>query len=105
MLRNYRFIHSFTDGIICQLGKISRRDDEEWTVKFEQEYRTISIENLLDSPLDYEIVNDTVYFELDIPDDDKRASPRSKRVVNVRPNYKAIIDNIESVRRVRKIGK
>ncbi|CAG8555592.1 22363_t:CDS:2, partial [Racocetra persica] len=84
-------------------GKIYRQDsncnDDEFTVQFDQEYREIMIKNLLDAPLEYEIVNDTMYFILDVSHASNMVTPRSDHRIIVRPNVKALMKNAESVRR------
>ncbi|CAG8733005.1 13142_t:CDS:2, partial [Acaulospora morrowiae] len=85
-------------------GKISRRDinskeDDEWIIQFNQEFREIQIKNLLQIPLEYEIVNDTMYFILEFPTENKVITSESFHNVIVRPNIKSLIKNVESVRR------
>src|SRR5436190_12869796 len=86
-------------------GKIWRRDsnnkeDDEWNLQFSPEFREIKINNLLDKHSEYEIVNDTMYFNLEIPNDVKEIAPKSFHNISVRPNLKALVKNAESVRRV-----
>ncbi|RIA92609.1 hypothetical protein C1645_820444 [Glomus cerebriforme] len=86
------------------MGKIWRRysnnkDDDEWNFQFNPEFREIKINNLLDKPLEYEIVNDTMYFNLELSDDVKEVAPKSVHNILVRPNLKSLIKNAESVRR------
>ncbi|KAF0517022.1 peroxisomal membrane protein mpv17 [Gigaspora margarita] len=84
-------------------GKICRQDtncnEEEFTVQFEQEFREIMISNLFDTPLEYEIVNDTIYFSLDISHSNKGVAPKSDHRIIVRPNLKTLLKNAESIRR------
>ena len=91
--------------MLILLGKIWRRDpnnkdDYEWNLQFSPEFRKIKINNLLDKPLKYEIVNDTMYFNLEISNDIKEMGPKSSHDILIRPNLKALIKNAESVRRV-----
>ncbi|CAG8447057.1 5601_t:CDS:2 [Ambispora gerdemannii] len=82
------------------MGRIFRSESEEdWIVEFDQSYREIRLDNLLDIPLEYEIVNDTMYFTLEIPDSDKRLPQNSHHIVKVWPNCRALIKNAENVRR------
>ncbi|CAG8445677.1 3690_t:CDS:10 [Ambispora leptoticha] len=82
------------------MGRIYRSESEEdWTIEFDQNYREIRLNNLLDIPLEYEIVNDTMYFTLEIPDNNKKLLPNSYHVVKVRPKCIALIKNAENVRR------
>ena len=86
-------------------GKIWRRDsnnkdDDEWNLQFNPEFREIKINNLLDIPLEYEIVNDTMYFNLELSNDVKEVAPKSFHNILVRPNLKSLIKNVESIRRV-----
>ncbi|KAG9297531.1 hypothetical protein G9A89_001471 [Geosiphon pyriformis] len=84
-------------------GKISRSEsnsnDEEWVIKFESDYKEIRVNNLLGIPLEYEIVNDTMYFLLELPDNTKNILPFSHHNIKVRPNIKALMKNAENVRR------
>lgn len=87
-------------------GKIYRRDsnskeDEDWIVHFDQKYREIVINNLLPNLLKYEIVNDTMYFNLEFPKEGKGIGPKLCHKVIVRPNIKALIKHADNVRRVR----
>ncbi|CAJ0650018.1 4891_t:CDS:10 [Entrophospora sp. SA101] len=86
------------------MGKIhhnesDNKDEDEWIINFDPEYREITITNLLDSPLEYEIVNDTMYFTLEFSNNKKKVDPKSSHNVIVRPNLKSLAKNIESVRR------
>ncbi|CAG8474285.1 10773_t:CDS:2 [Acaulospora colombiana] len=64
------------------IGKISRRDvnskeEDEWLIQFDQALREIKIKNLLSTPLEYEIVNDTMYFTLEFPTGNKVVTSES----------------------------
>ncbi|CAG8457039.1 15393_t:CDS:2, partial [Dentiscutata heterogama] len=82
-------------------GKICRQysNDDEFTIQFDQEFREIMIRNLLDTSLEYEIVNDTMYFSLDISHSNKEVAPKTDHRIIVRPNVKALLKNVESIRR------
>ncbi|RHZ71084.1 hypothetical protein Glove_262g53 [Diversispora epigaea] len=86
------------------MGKIWRRDsnlkeDEDWIIHFDEKYREIIIKNSLPNPLKYEIVNDTMYFNLEFPKEGKEIGPKLCHKIIVRPNIKALIKNAENVRR------
>ncbi|GES89175.1 hypothetical protein GLOIN_2v1769365 [Rhizophagus clarus] len=82
------------------MGKIGRnKDDDEWNFQFNPEFREIRINNLLDKPLEYEIVNDTMYFNLEFSSDIKEVAPKSFHNILVRPNLKSLTKHAENVRR------
>ncbi|PKC72861.1 hypothetical protein RhiirA1_411279 [Rhizophagus irregularis] len=82
------------------MGKICRnKDDDEWNFQFNPEFREIRINNLLDKPLEYEIVNDTMYFNLEFSSDVKEIAPKAFHNILVRPNLKSLTKHAESVRR------
>lgn len=60
----------------------------------------MGISNLLQIPLEYEIVNDTMYFNLEYPEPDKVVDGLDKHEIRVVPNAKALLRNAENFRRV-----
>ncbi|CAG8544148.1 2498_t:CDS:2, partial [Funneliformis caledonium] len=102
---NCRLVKDYQQTLILKAEcKIWRRDpnnkeDDEWNLQFNPEFREIKINNLLDKPLEYEIINDTMYFNLELCNDVKEVAPKSFHNVLVRPNLKSLIKNAESVRR------
>jgi hypothetical protein len=73
---------------------------EEWKIGFKEDYQILGISNLLNIPLDYEIVNDTMYFLLEYPEPDKMIEGFQKHEIRVLPNMKALLRNAENFRRV-----
>ncbi|CAG8447699.1 8569_t:CDS:10 [Diversispora eburnea] len=74
-------------------------EDEDWIIHFDEKYRKIIIKNSLPNPLKYEIVNDTMYFNLEFPKEGKEIGSKLCHEIIVRPNIKALIKNAENVRR------
>ncbi|KAF9115028.1 hypothetical protein BGX27_009146 [Mortierella sp. AM989] len=87
------------------VARISRESSEssegtdEWKVSFQEDYRILGVSNLLDIPLEYEIVNDTMYFNLEYPETDKVIDGLMKHEIRVVPNVKALLRNPENFRR------
>ncbi|KAG0226486.1 hypothetical protein BGW41_004197 [Actinomortierella wolfii] len=74
-------------------------DDAGWRLSFEEDYRELRITNTLDTPLYYEIVNDTMYFNLEFPTPAKIIEGHGVHVIRVLPNTKALLKNAENFRR------
>jgi len=72
---------------------------DEWNITFRDDYRILGISNLLDIPLDYEIVNDTMYFSLEYPEPERSVDGMDTHEVRVVPNVKALLRNAENFRR------
>ncbi|KAF9997812.1 hypothetical protein BGZ79_008488 [Entomortierella chlamydospora] len=77
----------------------SSDDTDQWKLSFEEDYRILGISNLLDVPLEYEIVNDTMYFNLEYPEPDKVIDGLLSHEIRVVPNVKALLRNPENFRR------
>ncbi|KAG0381083.1 hypothetical protein BGX24_012217 [Mortierella sp. AD032] len=77
----------------------STENADEWKLSFKEEYRILGISNLLQLPLEYEIVNDTMYFNLEYPEPDKVVDGLDKHEIRVVPNVKALLRNAENFRR------
>ncbi|CAO3566103.1 unnamed protein product [Mortierella alpina] len=93
------------DDSISFVGRVRRESagssegTEEWKLSFVEDSRILGITNLLDIPLDYEIVNDTMYFNLEYPEPDKVVDGLQTHEVRVVPNVKALLRNAENFRR------
>ncbi|KAF9912253.1 hypothetical protein EC991_000144 [Linnemannia zychae] len=87
------------------VGRLSRgspgsaENTGEWRLSFKEDYRILGISNLLQIPLEYEIVNDTMYFNLEYPEPDKVVDGLDKHEIRVVPNAKALLRNAENFRR------
>ncbi|KAG0051774.1 hypothetical protein BGZ83_003300 [Gryganskiella cystojenkinii] len=88
------------------VGRLSRESAtnagetaDEWKISFQEDYRILGISNLLDIPLDYEIVNDTMYFNLEYPEPEKIVDGKDTHEVRVVPNVKALLRNADNFRR------
>ncbi|KAF9133180.1 hypothetical protein BGW39_010393 [Mortierella sp. 14UC] len=87
------------------VGRLSRESSgsaenaDEWKLSFKEDYRILGISNLLQIPLEYEIVNDTMYFNLEYPEPDKVVDGLDKHEIRVVPNIKALLRNAENFRR------
>ncbi|KAG0065796.1 hypothetical protein BGZ89_007929 [Linnemannia elongata] len=77
----------------------SAENTDEWKISFKEDYRILGICNLLQIPLEYEIVNDTMYFNLEYPEPDKVIDGLDKHEIRVVPNAKALLRNAENFRR------
>lgn len=95
MIYNLHVFYRILSGKICR-----NKDDDEWNFQFNPEFREIRINNLLDKPLEYEIVNDTMYFNLEFSSDVKEIAPKAFHNILVRPNLKSLTKHAENVRRV-----
>lgn len=60
----------------------------------------LGVSNLLDIPLEYEIVNDTMYFNLEYPEPDRVVEGLQRHLIRVVPNVKALLRNADNFRRV-----
>ncbi|KAF9351228.1 hypothetical protein BGX26_010721 [Mortierella sp. AD094] len=72
---------------------------DEWKLSFKEDCRTLGVSNLLNIPLEYEIVNDTMYFNLEYPEPDKVIDGLQSHEIRVVPNVKALLRNPENFRR------
>ncbi|KAF9353671.1 hypothetical protein BGX34_011443 [Mortierella sp. NVP85] len=91
-------------SFIARVSRDSSDSDEnadEWKITFKEDYRALGVSNLLNIPLDYEIVNDTMYFHLEFPEPDKMIEGHQRHEVRVLPNMKALLRNAENFRRER----
>ncbi|KAF9935756.1 hypothetical protein BGZ67_003136 [Mortierella alpina] len=86
-------------GRVRKVSAGSTEGTEEWKLSFVEDSRILGITNLLDIPLDYEIVNDTMYFNLEYPEPDKVVDGLQTHEVRVVPNVKALLRNAENFRR------
>ncbi|KAI1312273.1 hypothetical protein EDD11_002992 [Mortierella claussenii] len=77
----------------------STENTDEWKLLFKEDYRILGVSNLLDIPLEYEIVNDTMYFNLEYPEPDKIVDGLQRHEIRVVPNIKALLRNAENFRR------
>ncbi|KAG0296881.1 hypothetical protein BGZ96_008236 [Linnemannia gamsii] len=77
----------------------SAENADEWRISFKEDYRILGISNLLQIPLEYEIVNDTMYFNLEYPEPDKVVDGLDKHEIRIVPNAKALLRNAENFRR------
>lgn len=60
----------------------------------------LGVSNLLDIPLEYEIVNDTMYFNLEYPEPDQMIEGQQQHLIRVVPNVKALLRNADNFRKV-----
>ncbi|KAG0344399.1 hypothetical protein BG004_004500 [Podila humilis] len=74
-------------------------EGEEWKISFKEEYRLLGVTNLLDIPLNYEIVNDTMYFNLEYPEPDRMIERQQRHLIRIVPNVKALLRNADNFRR------
>ncbi|KAF9103246.1 hypothetical protein BGX29_003628 [Mortierella sp. GBA35] len=87
------------------VGRLSRESSgsaentDEWKISFKEDFRILGVSNLLRIPLEYEIVNDTMYFNLEYPEPDKIVDGLEKHEIRVVPNVKALLRNAENFRR------
>ncbi|KAF9189592.1 hypothetical protein BGZ50_000692 [Haplosporangium sp. Z 11] len=77
----------------------SSETTDEWKLSFLEDHRILGISNLLKIPLDYEIVNDTMYFNLEYPEPEKVLDGLQNHQIRVVPNMKALLRNAENFRR------
>ncbi|KAF9200015.1 hypothetical protein BGZ49_009783, partial [Haplosporangium sp. Z 27] len=89
---------SFVARVLRESSESSEEEDE-WKIAFREDYRILGVSNLLDIPLEYEIVNDTMYFNLEYPEPDKVIEGQMKHEIRVVPNIKALLRNAENFRR------
>ncbi|KAF9920409.1 hypothetical protein FBU30_009776 [Linnemannia zychae] len=93
------------DDSVSFVARLSRESSgsaenaEEWKLSFQEEFRILGISNMLQIPLDYEIVNDTMYFNLEYPEPDKILDGLEKHEIRIVPNIKALLRNAENFRR------
>ncbi|KAF9429715.1 hypothetical protein BGZ94_009742 [Podila epigama] len=74
-------------------------ENEEWKISFQEDFRILGVSNLLNIPLDYEIVNDTMYFNLEFPEPDRVIDGKQEHLIRVVPNVKALLKNAENFRK------
>ncbi|KAG0328401.1 hypothetical protein BGZ99_005416 [Dissophora globulifera] len=77
----------------------SQDSADEWKITFKDDHRILGVSNLLNIPLDYEIVNNTMYFMLEFPEPEKVIDGLQKHEIRVVPNVKALLRNAENFRR------
>ncbi|KAF9205229.1 hypothetical protein BGZ59_000594, partial [Podila verticillata] len=58
-------------------------NNEEWKISFKEDFRMLGVSNLLDIPLEYEIVNDTMYFNLEYPEPDRVIEGQQQHLIRV----------------------
>lgn len=87
---------------IFLLGRIQRSQSGEWQTHFSEPSRSLIVENLSNEILEYEIVNDTIYFSLEFSNGSGslRIPPGSVHEVKVLPNAEVLAKHGDSVRRV-----
>ncbi|KAF9971794.1 hypothetical protein BGZ73_005157 [Actinomortierella ambigua] len=82
-----------------QPGGGGETDDGGWRLTFQDDYRELRITNTLDTPLYYEIVNDTMYFNLEFPTPTRVVEGYGVHEIRVVPNTKALLKNAENFKR------
>ncbi|ORZ29119.1 hypothetical protein BCR41DRAFT_382971 [Lobosporangium transversale] len=91
---------SFVGHFIRETAQSSDSPDE-LKLRITEDYMILGISNLLGIPLEYEIVNDTMYFNLEYPEPDKMVDGFHKHEIRVVPNMKALLRNAENFRKER----
>ncbi|KAL1925437.1 uncharacterized protein VTP21DRAFT_320 [Calcarisporiella thermophila] len=88
-----------TEAFVGTISRLLTTDSEEsdWEIQFSEKERPLIVCNLLDIPLEYEIVNDTRYFLMEPTDADKTVESFGRREVKVSPNIKALLKNADSL--------
>ncbi|KAF9158461.1 hypothetical protein DFQ26_007629, partial [Actinomortierella ambigua] len=93
------FVGSLTKSPSQPGGGGGEADDAGWRLTFQDDHRELRVTNTLDTPLHYEIVNDTMYFNLEFPMATKIVEGNGVHVIRVVPNTKALVKNAENFRR------
>ncbi|KAG0014000.1 hypothetical protein BGZ81_000714, partial [Podila clonocystis] len=87
-------------GRLCRVsGSSESNNNEEWKILFKEDFRMLGVSNLLDIPLEYEIVNDTMYFNLEYPEPDRVIEGQQQHLIRIVPNVKALLRNADNFRR------
>ncbi|KAF9585974.1 hypothetical protein BGW38_010705 [Lunasporangiospora selenospora] len=77
----------------------TQESSDEWQITFREDYRILGIQNLLNMPLEYQIVNDTMYFTLEYTELDKVVDGMQLHHIRIVPNVKALLRNAENFRK------
>ncbi|KAG0354586.1 hypothetical protein BG005_006346 [Podila minutissima] len=90
---------SFVGRLHRVSGSSESNINEEWKISFQDDFRMLGVSNLLDIPLEYEIVNDTMYFNLEYPEPERVIEGQQQHLIRVVPNVKALLRNADNFRR------